>query len=791
MSGNYMNGRDNSEWVKAMGPVAEAVLGDRNKLYDKDLSDKKEWRWGTRGSLCVDLIKGTWCDHEAGNTGGGAIDLVMGKKGLDKAEAIEWMEAKGFIKPISRIVQAYDYVDANGEVVFQVFRMDPKKFLQGRPDGRGKTIWGTKGITKFLYRLPQVLAAVANKEIVYIAEGEKGVHALETLGLTATCSPGGAEKWLQEYSPVLSGADVVILPDNDEPGRKHEAQVRKRLKGIAARVRTLELPDLPEKGDVFDWVSNRGTRDALEALVAGLGTAPAPAEDVAQPAEAPKEATGKPSSGQPKKDVQNDCGYITEGSVAQAFADRYGDDLRYCHSTGAWFLWDGVRWMRERTQLAFRCAHRIAREMAADERPSVITAAEKSSFASGVERLARSSEAFAVTEEIWDRDPWLLGTPGGTVELKTGVLRPARREDFITKVTAVAPAPYDGLEKCYNWHGLMYFVANGDDPAYGPEGREKRTGEVIPGYTGFLQRWFGYCLTGITNEHALLFAYGGGGNGKSVWLNTMTGIMGDYAKTASMETFTASKYDKHPTDIAGLMGARIVAASETEEGRSWSEVRITQLTGGDKIAARFMRQDFFEYTPQFKLTIIGNHQPALNSVNEAARRRFNMAPFLNKPRNPDPNLMEKLKEEWPHILRWAIQGCLAWQKHGLDRPEAVTTATNEYFSDQDMLSQFIVECCEAKAADGTRASDSHSNLYEKWALFSKQHGDEPGSSKSFGGKMRSKGYEHFDKSGGIRGKGYHGIMVRTQAHLDAEAEAERQKGAIHRAKAPHYDYEDA
>ena len=145
MSTNHLNGRDNSEWIRAMGPVAEAILGPRNKLFDKDVNGKREWRWGSHGSFCCDLLKGTWCDYESGNAGGGVVDLVMGKKGLDKAAAIEWMEAKGFIKPISRIVQTYDYIDANGEVVFQVFRMDPKSFRQGRPDGKGKTFWNTKG----------------------------------------------------------------------------------------------------------------------------------------------------------------------------------------------------------------------------------------------------------------------------------------------------------------------------------------------------------------------------------------------------------------------------------------------------------------------------------------------------------------------------------------------------------------------------------------------------------------------------------------------------------------------
>ena len=239
----------------------------------------------------------------------------------------------------------------------------------------------------------------------------------------------------------------------------------------------------------------------------------------------------------------------------------------------------------------------------------------KAATAAAVERFAQADRAFAVTSAIWDRDPMLLGTPGGVVDLRTGELRPAAQGDFITKLTAVAPAE---TADCPLWLQFLK-EATGDD--------EK--------LIRFLQQWAGYCLTGDTREHALLFVYGPGGNGKSVWLNTIAGILADYAKNAAMETFTASQNDRHPTDLAMLKGARMVCASETEEGRAWAEVRIKQLTGGDTISARFMRQDFFEFRPQFKLTVIGNHKPLLRNVDDAAKRRFNVVPFTRKPAKPD------------------------------------------------------------------------------------------------------------------------------------------------------------
>jgi putative DNA primase/helicase len=209
----------------------------------------------------------------------------------------------------------------------------------------------------------------------------------------------------------------------------------------------------------------------------------------------------------------------------------------------------------------------------------------------------------------------------------------------------------------------------------------------------FLGQWAGYCLTGSTREHALLFLHGGGGNGKSVFLNTIAAIMGDYAAQAPLDAFHAAQGDKHPADIAMMRGARMVVASETEEGRQWAEAKIKALTGGDKITARFMRQDFFTFTPAFKLTVAGNHKPGLRNVDEAMRRRFLMVPFNHRPAHPDPDLARKLRAEWPGILAWMIEGCRDWQRHGLVRPDAVTEATRDYFEAQDVMGRWLKERC--------------------------------------------------------------------------------------------------
>lgn len=429
---------------------------------------------------------------------------------------------------------------------------------------------------------------------------------------------------------------------------------------------------------------------------------------------------------------------VTEDNAARLFAEEYGGKLRYCHSRGSWFRWDGVVWRLDQTRLAFDWARCLARELATNEPDRVRFIVGKTSFASGVEKFAQADRAFARTAADWDGDPLLLGTPSGTVDLRTGRLRPGKPDDGITKLTGCGPSP---AAACPRWTRFLEEATGGD-----------------PDFIRFLQQWCGYCLTGDTREHALVFLHGMGGNGKSVFLNVLLGILFDYAIMAAMDTFTASRSEKHPTDLAMLNGARVVTASETEEGRAWAEARIKQMTGGDTITARFMRQDFFSFRPTFKLTIVGNHKPALRNVDDAARRRFNIVPFTRKPAKPDPELEAKLKEEWPGILRWMIDGCLDWQKNGLIRPAIIADATQSYFLDQDLLGQWLEEKCEIDRDNGA-LWDRTSDLFESWAQFARAAGEEAGTVKSFNDALQRKAFVPHRKTAG---RGFRGVRCRSE-----------------------------
>jgi putative DNA primase/helicase len=260
----------------------------------------------------------------------------------------------------------------------------------------------------------------------------------------------------------------------------------------------------------------------------------------------------------------------------------------------------------------------------------------------------------------------------------------------------------------------------------------------------------GYCLTGSVREHALFFGYGGGGNGKGVFLNTATRIMGDYAATSTMEAFAASSYDRHSTELAMLHGARIVTARETEEGRYWAESRIKQITGGDPVTARYLYRDNFTYSPTFKLFVVGNHMPKLKNVDDAIRRRMNTIPFKFKPALVNMNLEEELEPEYPGILAWMIAGCLEWQRIGLQPPQVVTEETREYFAGEDLIGRWLDERC-AQSADAFTLSTA---LYEDFQEWCATNGEQSKSKNTFckglSGRGTARGRDESTEERGFR-----------------------------------------
>ena len=422
---------------------------------------------------------------------------------------------------------------------------------------------------------------------------------------------------------------------------------------------------------------------------------------------------------------------LSDDSLALHFAELH-PHLRYVELRGQWLRWNGARWEQDSTGHTFADVRSMLRTvLLSDEKYRKTLCSAKTVAA--VERLARVDRRLAASVDQWDREDWHLNTPAGIVDLRSGDVLNHDPEAYYTRISGASPKG-----TCRRWHAFLEEVTGGDRDL-----------------GSFLQRLAGYSLTGSTREHSLFFFYGTGSNGKGVFLNTLTGVLGDYAKVASMDTFTDSHSERHPTDLAALHGARLVVAQETEEGRRWAESKIKAITGGDPITARFMRQDFFTYQPRFKLLIAGNHKPRLRNVDEAIRRRFHLVPFTVKvpPEKRDPDLLDKLRAEWPGILQWGVDGCRAYLAQGLAPPSAVQVATEEYFSAQDLFSEWLDECCEK----GPDFWEPPTHMFASWRAFANRRNERSGTQARFNERMEGAG---FDKTRDrVRGRYWSGIRL--------------------------------
>jgi putative DNA primase/helicase len=590
-------------------------------------------------------------------------------------------------------------------------------------DGAGNSSWRSISFPKPrpIFGLER-LAANTDANVV-ICEGEKATIAGRKLFPQAIVItwPGGAKAFhYVEWSP-LAGRKIVLWPDADAAGMAAALGIADILRDIAAGVR-IALPP-PGKGDGWDaadMLAEGGTPDsAMTWLRSALRTPDQLRAELAQAEEAP--------APQPELDELDGVGpaEYSDDAIAAEFSARHADGLRYVPQRG-WLRWDGQRWRHVADVLVMEMARVVCREIAArarqddaltpgmkDRLPRQIASAKT---VAAVEKMGRGAHEHHCGVEQWDANPWLLTTPGGTVDLRNGELRPHRREDLITKLAGATPRG-----DCPTWERFIDRVTGGD-----------------PGLKDYLQRTTGYALVGDASEECLIYVYGPGGNGKGTFLGTVTAILGEYAATASADTFMQATGDRHPTDLARLDGARCVVSQEVDEGKHWDEARIKSLTGRDVITARYMRRDFFEFRPVFTLIIAGNHRPGLKTVDEAIRRRFHLVPFdvTIPPEERDPGLKDALLAERDGIMAWAVAGCLAWQRQRLSPPESVLAATGDYLREEDTFGQWLTECCVVGADHEERSG----NLYDSFRAWKAGRGEGVLSQKKFSAALRDRGF---------------------------------------------------
>lgn len=602
-----------------------------------------------------------------------------------------------------QIITTYNYTDEKGQLAYQVVRFAPKDFRQRKPDGAGGWSWTIKGVKTLPYQLPEVLEAIKAKKPIFIVEGEKDVDTLRSHGYTATCNSGGAGKWTKAHAMWLRGADAIIVPDNDEPGRKHAELVSRSLAGIAS-TGTLNLEDGIK--DVTEWFERGGgSREKLDELIAAYDRNPL--HQIIKPTDAKAAVEGE-------GDLPPE---FSDDALALEFTRRHGKDLRYVAAWGKWLRWTGARWEEDRTIRVFDLAREVCRDAAGEAEEKLGRQITSAKTIAAVEKLARSDPKHATLPEELDADALLFNCPGGTVDLRTGELRPHRREDLITKIAGTTP---DHEVDDSVWIRFLADITFGDLEL-----------------ENYLQRLVGYCLSGDTTEHVLAFMHGVGANGKSTLIDLLLYVFGDYGKLISTETLMEARGERHPTDVANLLGVRLAVSSEVEEGQHWAESRLKALTGDAVLTGRFMRQDFFEFKRTHKLVVAGNHRPAIRTVDEAMRRRIHLIPFRARFTGAklDRLMPEKLRAEAPAVLAWAIRGFLEWQAGGLQPPQTVTAATVDYLDSQDTLGLWLAEKC---ATAGPTTETSSSTLYDSFKVWKERRGERPPSQVRFSGQLEAR-----------------------------------------------------
>jgi putative DNA primase/helicase len=436
----------------------------------------------------------------------------------------------------------------------------------------------------------------------------------------------------------------------------------------------------------------------------------------------------------------------TDTGNAQRLLAAHGSDLRYCHPWGSWLCWRGTHWQTDDIGTVMRLAKQtmrgllewatkaLADEAIEDDRKPAIKATAAWALKSlDARRLKAMTELARCEVPIlpgdMDRENMLLNVRNGTINLRTGKLHEHRKDDYITKL---CPVVFDPNATCKTWERCMDRWQGGN-------------ADIV----GYLQRSVGYSLTGDVSEQCLYFLHGGGNNGKSKFLGAILDILGDYGRQSIAELLMQRHGESHPTERADLQGRRFVCTIETEDGRRMAEALVKQLTGGDKITARRMRQDFWEFEPTHKLWLAANHKPKVKGTDYAIWRRIKVVPFTVTipPEERDPHIGDKLKAEAHGILAWAVRGCMEWQQIGLAEPEEVTRATDAYRSEQDTVGEFIREQCQSHPDLRCLAKFLH-NAYQAWS------GDRSMSLREFGDRLRSLGLE---SKRGNTGYVWHGI----------------------------------
>lgn len=663
---------------------------------------------GNGGRLLVKCHAG--CSQEA------VIDALKSRDLWPKAERTPVPEAQPSRRRTAaprREVAAYDYRDEDGALLYQVLRMEPKGFSQRAPDPAEPNGWRYRldGVRRVLFRLPELLAS--GDALVFIAEGEKDANRLISEGLIATTNAGGAGKWQEEYTHILRGRDVAILPDNDEQGRAHAQKVASALQGTAKSIRIVELPDLPPKGDVSDWLESGRAIDDLLALA----------------------SAAPPWASEEDKGAEKPPGALSELALATAWANQARDEFLYI---------EGDQWWRYEAGLW----HYSSLEAVQAEVQRFLTQMKKSNDKIHVTRARVQNVVFLSKSllgplplTVFDNHPEWIPLRNGVFDIAACAMLqhgPERR------LTHLAPYDYDADARCPRWETFLQEVMLTTD------------GHPHSEWINIVQEWFGYCLIPDTSAQAAMFWVGEGQNGKGTATRVLEQLVGrDYCMAIPIEQL-------HDPYYRAALHGKLVGLVNEPDPRAIQKngTFFKALTGGDTIDARRPTEKVFSFTPQCRLIISCNDLPATRDVSKGYFRRIILIEWrYNVPNaNRSNGLDDILRAELPGIFNWAVIGLRRWmaRSRAFDIPSDSVQLLDEYRMGEDTLARFLDEET-ARDAGGFATSKILYGAYVQWC---KQFGERHDTMASVGRRLAKMGLARTTRRiGASTAKGWEGIVL--------------------------------
>lgn len=429
------------------------------------------------------------------------------------------------------------------------------------------------------------------------------------------------------------------------------------------------------------------------------------------------------------KQTNDTDGDHTDLWSAKKLIQQYGDEIRYLTEHKKWLFWNGSMWVIDNAFKIDQYAENTIRELFSkistisdkSERTKLakhLISSQSRKKLDDMVKLAMRQEGVAISSDDLNKDNMLLGVSNGTINLSTGELRTPNPKDLITKKSEVT---YDPSAKCPEWLKFLDTTFSGEK-------------DLIR----YIKRAVGYSLTGLTSEQCLFFLYGTGANGKSTFIQVLTVLLGDYSSNTQPDTFMVKNGGGISNDVARLAGKRLVVTTELEDGKRFAESLIKSLTGGDTITSRFMYGEYFEFNPEFKIWMAGNHKPVIRGNDDGIWRRIKLIPFSNTvaKEDRDSHLQDKLSNELSGIFNWALEGCLEWQDSGLGGCSSINDATTEYRTEMDQIQEWIDECCNLQPNASTQATVLYKN-YKEW---SEDYCGYSMTQKKFGMKLKERGF---------------------------------------------------